>query len=396
MNITVKWLLWLSFILFLYFTVQIVWPNWNEVFPPVLNAIKITYDGNSKISSYGTLLAGLFSFVSVILIYFTLKQQSEAFNLNQFEARVFELIRHHRDNVASMKMKAPNSFEGKYYDGHKAVREIHKHILDVFERTTKYAKNFNLDSDIYIDKALQSKEQNLIKGKAVDGKKFVCLNLAYLIVFHGVNLEGRHSLYQRLQKKYKKSFYHPFVMELSREFAYWDRDNLLDDFKELFRDRGNRKQVKIVFYGGHQYRLGHYFRHLFQTINYIDNNKHLSYDEKYKYVSLLRAQLSSFEQSILFFNSISDTGRRWELEIHEPRIKSWFCKDGKRKLYVKNKALITKYDLVRNIPNEFIHNIRIDELYPNVIFDGNEEKNNKVRLELNKSFRKPYPKNESY
>jgi len=209
-------------------------------------------------------------------------------------------------------------------------------------------------------------------------------------------LEGRHSLYQRLQKKYKKSFYHPFVMELSREFAYWDRDNLLDDFKELFRDRGNRKQVKIVFYGGHQYRLGHYFRHLFQTINYIDNNKHLSYDEKYKYVSLLRAQLSSFEQSILFFNSISDTGRRWELEIHEPRIKSWFCKDGKRKLYVKNKALITKYDLVRNIPNEFIHNIRIDELYPNVIFDGNEEKNNKVRLELNKSFRKPYPKNESY
>jgi len=64
----------------------------------------------------------------------------------------------------------------------------------------------------------------------------------------------------------------------------------------------------------HNHILGHYFRNLYQALKVIDSyeeNK-LTYEQKRKYSSILRAQLSTKELTLLFINcldGVSDSGQ---------------------------------------------------------------------------------------
>jgi hypothetical protein len=88
------------------------------------------------------------------------------------------------------------------------------------------------------------------------------------------------------------------------------------------------RKFKYVPFEGHQSRLGHYYRHLYQMIRYVDQQ---TLDiNKYEYVKTIRAQLSTHEQALLLVNSLTPVGQNW-----------W------------KKDLIDKYRLVKNIPPEF-------------------------------------------
>ncbi|MFS2871677.1 putative phage abortive infection protein [Phocaeicola dorei] len=52
----------------------------------------------------------------------------------------------------------------------------------------------------------------------------------------------------------------------------------------------------------------HYFRHLYTIIKFIDNSDLLSFEEKYKYTSMVRATLSRYELVWLFYNGLSIVG----------------------------------------------------------------------------------------
>jgi hypothetical protein len=55
------------------------------------------------------------------------------------------------------------------------------------------------------------------------------------------------------------------------------------------------------FYKSNQYCLGHYFRNLYHLIKFVDTSG-VSTDEKNFYTHLVRAQLSSDEHLLLFYN----------------------------------------------------------------------------------------------
>lgn len=57
------------------------------------------------------------------------------------------------------------------------------------------------------------------------------------------------------------------------------------------------------------YDLGHYFRHLFNIIKYIDESG-LTLELRKKYVNLVQAQMSSDELFITFFNVVSANGKK--------------------------------------------------------------------------------------
>lgn len=59
------------------------------------------------------------------------------------------------------------------------------------------------------------------------------------------------------------------------------------------------------FYSDHQAELGHYFRHLYHIIKFV---KEAPIRDKRKYTSLVRAQLSGYEQLMLFYNCLSELG----------------------------------------------------------------------------------------
>lgn len=125
------------------------------------------------------------------------------------------------------------------------------------------------------------------------------------------------------------------------------------------------------FYGGHQFKLGHYYRHLYQSVKYINENKILSFREKYDYIKILRAQLSTPEQYLLFFNSISVVGRAWEYDhISVELYKNINC------------YFISKYNLIKNIPDTFILNsIQIRYYYPLVHFEFIDEPTERTNVE---------------
>lgn len=85
---------------------------------------------------------------------------------------------------------------------------------------------------------------------------------------------------------------------------------------------------------GHLRRYSHYIRHIFQTVKFVDeqDDKLLTYHQKYQYLSNLRAQLSTNEQLLLYYNALSILGEPW-LEN-----------------FIGNENYIQKYCLIKSIP----------------------------------------------
>lgn len=71
-------------------------------------------------------------------------------------------------------------------------------------------------------------------------------------------------------------------------------------------------------FSGHYAELNHYYRHLYQMVKIIANydGNIFDYDEKRKYLRMLRAQLTNDEQQLLFCNWLSgvEFGEDWENE----------------------------------------------------------------------------------
>lgn len=82
----------------------------------------------------------------------------------------------------------------------------------------------------------------------------------------------------------------------------------------------------VALFAKHQSDMGHYFRNLYNIIKFIDNKGPAQFEEKCVYTNLLRAQLSSHELLLLFYNSLSQFGSD------------------------KFKPLIERYHILKNMP----------------------------------------------
>jgi len=61
----------------------------------------------------------------------------------------------------------------------------------------------------------------------------------------------------------------------------------------------------MMFHEMYGSQLGHYFRNIYQILKYVDSS---NIENKKFYTNLLRAQLSSYELGLLFFNCLSELG----------------------------------------------------------------------------------------
>ncbi len=86
----------------------------------------------------------------------------------------------------------------------------------------------------------------------------------------------------------------------------------------------NRIDDYDLFHSIHHETIGHYFRNIYQILKFVDES---SVDNKRFYTNLLRAQLSSDELGLLFYNCLSKIGvekfkpllERYALLEHLPR-----------------------------------------------------------------------------
>ena len=69
------------------------------------------------------------------------------------------------------------------------------------------------------------------------------------------------------------------------------------------------------------YMLGHYYRNLYHIVKFIDEDKSLeTFEDKYKYIKILRAQLSAPEINLLAWNGLSQHGEAFKPLIEKYKL----------------------------------------------------------------------------
>ncbi|MVM29310.1 hypothetical protein GO755_04640 [Spirosoma sp. HMF4905] len=252
----------------------------------------------------GGIVGSIFSIISVVLLYYTFKEQRNSTELQKFENKYYELIKLHRDNVDELILS------------HEKGKKIFVILLREFREALKIVKDINIKHQKTTDRE-------------------VLIELAYMVLYYGTGPNSTRVLINSLPN-HTDNFVRDLAINVSK------RKNIV---------KLNRK-FSFTPFEGHQSRLAHYYRHLYQTITFVDSQKFLTEEMKKDYVKTIRAQLSNHEQALLFFNSLSRLGKNW-----------------------KNEGLILKYSLIKNLPKSFIderEEIDVKTVFPSLIFEWEE------------------------
>lgn len=330
------------------------------------------HEGHNVGDAIGGITAPIIGIVSILLLFYTLRAQKDAEYRSSLENRIFQLIGLHRKNVEDMHSEARN------ISGQDVFKLIYDQIYHCIKDITPFFENRELASII--------KDEFLVSLKdvrpGIDVFAFAKIDIAYSAVYVGVRDEYLETLRSLLTKRYHEDFISQILLYLRlcpvsndkqgvKEWNNLKQCSVSDlvsickairempdiDDKELHSiyPRLSSNQYK-KYYWGHEFRLGHYFRHLYATVEYIDSQQDLSTADKIDYVKLLRTQLSNTEQIIFMANSISDMGGAWELFRKQ--------KDGT--------PLITTYNLIKNITLKEVYGVPYRSFYPDVDYELGE------------------------
>lgn len=89
------------------------------------------------------------------------------------------------------------------------------------------------------------------------------------------------------------------------KYFYTILKGMVDNDKSL-----NHTLAKYMeLYNKHQSDLGHYFRNMYHILKFVENATEIEKTEKFKYTNLLRALLSSYELTLLFYNGLGEYGK---------------------------------------------------------------------------------------
>ncbi len=119
---------------------------------------------------------------------------------------------------------------------------------------------------------------------------------------------------------------HRSSLEILQEYY----KELKEEYKKLKEIKSTLNRIEKAYdsmFSERREYLGHYFRHLYNIVKYIDA---ASVENKQLYANLLRAQLSTVEHLLLFYNCLSSYGVE------------------------KFKPLVEKYALFENMPKNTI------------------------------------------
>lgn len=258
----------------------------------------------AALEKYGSFVGGfigsLFSMAGFLLLFEAIVQQQRIFEKQQFESKFFDLLKIHRENMSEMRKRIPIKGD-KYEEGRRVFVLMRKEFGELIE----------------IVRNLNAQEPKPLPEKEV-------ANLAYLVFYFGVS----ETLFNKGQNQ--TTILREKLLTANHNEAFV---NKLIDTCSQYMDEENQ----YIKFNGNQARLGHYFRHLFQVVKFVDQSKIVNESEKYFYLKTLRAQLSSHEQLLLFYSVISEIGRSWLEPVN----------------------YISKYRLIKNLPLErgFTYNV---------------------------------------
>lgn len=261
---------------------------------------------NEKGDALGGILNPIVGVVAIVVTYLAFyiqflanRQVQNQFKIQQFESQFYEMLRIHKDNVNEMYL-----FEigGIKHEGRFVLESVYFELVYFYNSCTSFFDDMQKDEKINTDALNTSKKR---------------LRFVYKIYFFGI---------ENINKK--------TLSKIENEcLNYFER---ISTFPSKLDEKIRHETLK-----GNQSRLAHYYRHLFQTVKLVANQEEsfITYENKRKYLRVLRAQLTNHEQALLFFNWYSDFGYKWEE----------FLKSGNK--------FFTDYRMIHNLYPELILNM---------------------------------------
>ena len=293
------------------------------VFFPILitkfSFLELDYENTGEIGDIiGGTTAPFLSFVGIVVTFYAFWVQYQSnisqrndIKLERFENKFYELLSLHKDNINEMLI---SGFDDRKIEGRKVFVSMYREL--------RYS--------YFVAKRVYNrlKDSEILKIQYTDAE---ILKLAYIFFYTGVGIHSELLYKNLINQSFEKDFYEEVgkeLLELHRSYKTLSIDKAVPELE--LEEIGKSLPAKSYRpYEGHQNRLGHYYRHLFQTVKFVVNqdSKFVPDFKKLEYLKTLRAQLSDHEQVMLYYNSLSTFGNSW----------------------IKN-GYFTKYKMIHNLP----------------------------------------------
>ena len=223
--------------------------------------------------------AALITFAAFWTQYQANQEMQKNSDKMQFERQFYEMLKIHSNNVKSL--HAESSLESEHPVRKAAEgREYFSCLLEEFNLIYEKIEKSEGTIDIF--------------------------NKTYRIFFFGIDLMANHL------KKETVEFFRNFVFQNSNTLVWQNHPKLTPIKDSLFTGRIDQ--------------LVPYYRHLFllvKTVTQADEDL-FPYADKRQFLRILRAQLSSAEQTLLYYNWKSGYGKQWEEDSTKPGSNHFF------------------------------------------------------------------------
>jgi hypothetical protein len=199
----------------------------SAAFKPRLNG----YIDSALASAAGDFIGGyfgtLFALLSIVLLVTTIKRQSVVFEKERFESHFFQLLSLQRENVSEMQLRSSSG------------RRVFSLLLDEF-------------------RCLHKATVMLAANQTRQFDQLDLVRISYYFFFLGVGPNSSRMVRSALRqidtdfiRAVEDYLNHPAAVEKARI--------------EIHAGKGYKP------FQGHQHRLGHYYRHLYQSLKFIDS-----------------------------------------------------------------------------------------------------------------------------
>ena len=289
-------LIFIILLLPLFFTLKIEWLNFTET-----GQIGDTIGGT--MTPFVAIAAALLTFLAFWVQYkanltqtLQFKKQAENVTIERFENKFYEAIRLHKENVNEIEISKPSS--SNFIKGRKSFISMFFEFRFCYVQVKKFIEDSN-KKEIGFD---------------FENEKII-IDIAYHIFFMGIGDNSDALVIKSLSGVCEQQFIIDLIGYLNTIKKKRKDAEKPIEYKVKLNDNPNPLVYKANYipFGGHISRLGHYFRHLYQTVKIISQQDEeiINTEMKQAYAKILRAQLSDFEQLLLFYNINSTLGNAW-------------------------------------------------------------------------------------
>ncbi|WP_143822242.1 putative phage abortive infection protein [Mucilaginibacter pedocola] len=271
--------------------------------------------------TYGGTLGPIIAFIAAILTFFAFwiqyqanLQQKKDLKVERFENKFFELLRLYKETVSEMSIDGYDiSITSKKTFSRNSGEEI-------LERTEEYVTKIITGRKVFVTNFYELKAfyeicEHELHLDIIKDKPRYLIKLSYILFFNGVGNPVVKNIDKTLPLDSAYVLRCKNALDIARQQHVQSRGQ-----SNSYQLPGTERKVGILIkykpFSGHSTKLGQYYRHLFYMVKYVvgQPNNVLKGYQKREYLRIVRAQLSSFEQLMLYFNYLSGYGNRWEDE----------------------------------------------------------------------------------